>query len=122
MTGKLVQYVNSHWPTFNGKKVSCRHFAQTLCISHPSLISVLDGRQPGLKVCLALAKYFTLPVYTILHMAGHVETEVDNPYLPLVSDLVNSHPEFYKFMEWAATAEPKQVDLVLRIVQAVVDE
>jgi transcriptional regulator with XRE-family HTH domain len=36
---------------------------------------VLNGTQPGLRVCIAMAQYFSRPLTEILYMAGHITKE-----------------------------------------------
>ena len=40
-----------------------------------TISEIVNGKQPGLRVCIGLAQYFDVPVTRMLYMAGHISRE-----------------------------------------------
>lgn len=66
---------------------SYREAARRAGLSHGSLSQVVNGRQPGFTVCLALSKIFDYPLDQVLWMAGFIEQPQNGD--PLVDELVH---------------------------------
>jgi len=70
---------------------SYREAARKAGLSHGSLSQVVNGRRPGLTVCLALSKTFDYPLGQVLWLAGYIEQPQNRD--PLIDELVHvAHP------------------------------
>lgn len=70
-----------------------------------TISEIMAGRQPGLKACIALAKFFGVPLTRVLYLAGHIseeEAESRDAYSEQVLALLDKMTTEQKraFAEW----------------------